>query len=147
MVYTYNYPRPSITIDIALFCKMNNNWSILLIKRGQEPFKNSWALPGGFVDIDEELMDAAKRELKEETNLSINNLYQFKTYGTLERDPRGRTISIVHWGIILEANSKARGGDDAKEAKWFLLEKLPNLAFDHENIIEDAITQLSNIHR
>lgn len=144
MEFTYNYPRPSVTVDTVLFCKMNNNWSILLIKRGQEPFKNSWALPGGFVEIDENLMDAAKRELKEETNLSINNLSQFKTYGTIGRDPRGRTISIVYWAIVLEPNSTVRAGDDAKEAKWFLLKNLPILAFDHKNIVEDAITKLNS---
>jgi len=139
MKFSYDYPRPSVTVDIIVFCKINNEWNILLIKREHEPFKNSWALPGGFVEIDEELIIAAKRELKEETNLSIDSLNQFKTYGTLKRDPRGRTISVIYWGIIPVLNSNVKGGDDAKEAKWFELNKLPELAFDHEIIIKDAL--------
>ncbi len=142
MSYTYKYPRPSVTVDIIVFCLIESEWKILLINRGREPFINMWALPGGFVDIDEDLLTAARRELKEETNLSIDNLTQFGAYGDIGRDPRGRTISIVYYAKINKTEDQIIAGDDAKKAGWFSIRELPGLAFDHYNIINDSIEKL-----
>jgi len=102
-----------------------------------------WALPGGFVEIDEDLMEGAIRELEEETGLTKINLKQFGTYGKPGRDPRGRTISVVYYGIVQEGKFIVTAGDDAAEASWFDIKKLPPLAFDHEEIIQDFITKTS----
>jgi 8-oxo-dGTP diphosphatase len=108
----------------------------LLIQRKNPPFQDLWALPGGFMDIDETLEKAAKRELEEETGLICDHLQQFKSYSAVDRDPRGRTVSVVFWEV-LSAIPETQAGDDAKEAQWFPLEQLPELAFDHEAIIND----------
>ena len=135
--YTYNYPKPSVTTDCILIRLLALGKEILLIKRKHDPFMEKWALPGGFVEIDEDLDEGAQRELEEETGLLNIDLNQFKTYGKPGRDPRGRTISVVYYGFITDENLKIRAGDDAEEASWFALGKLPSLAFDHERIIED----------
>lgn len=140
MIYTYAYPRPAVTVDIIIIDEKNDSSDILLIERKNEPFKNQWALPGGFIDIDEEISDAAYRELKEETSISDIKLTQFYTFGKVGRDPRGRTISVVYSGILQNKNQKINAGDDAKNLQWFSLEKLPNLAFDHEQIIKAFIS-------
>ena len=137
MSYTYEYPRPMVTVDTILLCEANEG-SILLIQRKNDPYKNKWALPGGFVEMDEDLEDAAIRELWEETGIKLNNLHQLKTYGTLNRDPRGRTISIVFYKII-ENEPEAIANDDARDAKWYSLNNLPELAFDHSTIINDFL--------
>lgn len=137
MIYTYAYPRPSVTVDIIVIDK--NEGRILLIERGNEPFKNRWALPGGFVDMDEDIHVSAYRELKEETSLSDIELDQFRAYGKPGRDPRGRTISIVYFGILKNDQQDIQAGDDAKNTQWFSLNKLPELAFDHSQIISDFI--------
>ncbi len=134
MTYNYAYPRPMVTVDIIYI----NNGKILLIKRLKEPYKEYWALPGGFVDEHEDLEQAAHRELMEETNLKAETLSQFKTYGTPHRDPRGHCISVV-FNTINNKEVKAIAGDDAKELAWFSLDDLPELAFDHKVIIEDYI--------
>ena len=139
MIYTYAYPRPALTVDIIIKKKAGNSFYILLIERKNEPFKNQWALPGGFVDIDEEIEDAAYRELKEETSISEIILSQFHTFGKIGRDPRGRTISIVYHGLLTNTNQKVSAGDDAKNLKWFPLNELPKLAFDHKPVIESFI--------
>ena len=136
MIYTYAYPRPAVTVDIIVTKSVANNSQILLIERKHEPFKNQWALPGGFVDIDEEIDDAAYRELKEETSISGITLKQFQTFGKTGRDPRGRTISIVYYGNPDNPNFKAKAGDDAKNLGWFDINRLPQLAFDHKEIID-----------
>ena len=135
MIYTYAYPRPSLTVDIIVTKKVENTYFILLIERKDEPYKGQWALPGGFVDIDEEIEGAAYRELKEETSITEIKLNQFRAFGAIDRDPRGRTISIVYNGILINTKQKIEAGDDAKNLKWFQLKKLPNLAFDHEQVI------------
>jgi len=133
----------AITVDAVILKDIKSPTSILLIKRKNEPFKHIWALPGGFLEVNENLINGAKRELLEETGVEVEALNQLKTYGDLNRDPRGRTISIAFIGIIDQVvNIKA--GDDAKEAKWFNLEELPELAFDHSKIIEDAKIYLEN---
>ena len=135
MSYTYEYARPSVTVDVILF---NEKEELLLIKRGGEPFKGSWAFPGGFVDENEDLEPAARRKLLEETCLKAGELKQVGTFGKPGRDPRGHTISVVYKGQVLDPES-LKAADDAVEAKWFSLEALPELAFDHKEIIEGVM--------
>ena len=135
MPYTYNYPRPSLTTDAIVIASVGNQYFILLIERKFDPFKGFWAFPGGFVNMDEELETACARELYEETGISGLHLKQFQTYGAVDRDPRGRTVSVVFWAIsneIIEPNC----GDDAAKAQWLPLNNLPQLAFDHQQIIQ-----------
>ncbi len=139
MIYTYAYPRPAVTVDIIVLKEIENNTQILLIERKHEPFKSLWALPGGFVDIEEEIEDAAYRELNEETSVSEIQLIQYKTFGKVGRDPRGRTISIVYFGTLSNLNQKIEAGDDAKNLKWFSINELPKLAFDHQEVINDFL--------
>jgi len=141
--YCYDYPRPCVTVDIMVLCNNKSEKKILLIQRKNEPFKNMWALPGGFVDIDEELDVAAKRELLEETGIKIDKIYQFETIGTIGRDPRARTISIIYFAFVDNADSLTlKASDDAKSVKWFNINQLPELAFDHKVIINMAINRL-----
>ena len=139
MQYKYEYPRASVTVDIAVFCSFGDGQKILLIQRGNPPFEGSWALPGGFIEMDEKMVDSAYRELEEETGLTGVVLEQFKTYGDPGRDPRGRTVSVVYFGFTSRDNAKVKGADDAKDAEWFLLDKLPELAFDHNLILSELI--------
>lgn len=143
MPYTYEYPRPAVCVDIIVLTTDLEAPEILLIKRKFDPFKDQWALPGGFVDMDEELDQAAYRELNEETSLTDIKLDQFKTFGKIGRDPRGRTISVVYYGFISE-NQKhlTKANDDASDTKWFSIKSLPVLAFDHLEIINEAIVKI-----
>ncbi|MCU4163742.1 NUDIX domain-containing protein [Carboxylicivirga caseinilyticus] len=136
MSYTYDYPRPAVTTDVLLITEKLPQ-KILLIQRGNDPFKGKWALPGGFVDMDEELKMAALRELQEETGIENVEVEQFRTYGSVNRDPRHRTISVVYTGFVTD-ELECTGQDDAADAQWFTLDKLPELAFDHELIISEA---------
>lgn len=143
MPYTYQYQRPAVTVDNLIIKKTEAGEQILLIERGIEPFKGMWALPGGFVNMDEKLEQAALRELKEETGLTNISLKQFRTYGDPGRDPRHRTISVVFYSIIEhDKKSTPVAGDDAAQAKWFDITNLPALAFDHEQIIHEAVEAL-----
>lgn len=135
-MYTYKYPRPALTVDSIVFTKENDVTFVLLIQRGKEPFKNKWALPGGFVNIDELLETACRRELEEETGLKLNKMEQIKAYDSIDRDPRHRTISVVFSAELME-KQEVKGGDDAARAKWFSLNELPGLAFDHQQILEE----------
>lgn len=144
MIYTYAYPRPAVTVDIIVTRTLKDSTQILLIERKNEPFKNQWALPGGFVDIDEEIEDAAYRELTEETSISDIKLNQYRTFGKPGRDPRGRTISIIYFGILTNEKQKIEAGDDAKNLKWFSIDELPELAFDHDQIIKSFLEQKEN---
>lgn len=134
--YTYYYPKPSVTTDCILL-RQNKHIDILLVKRKHDPFCGKWALPGGFVEIDEDLEEGAKRELLEETSIEHIELEQFKTYGKPGRDPRGRTISVVYFGFVNENENELIAGDDAAEVLWFDLDSLPHLAFDHNKIINE----------
>lgn len=141
-MYTYKYPRPAVTVDIAIFMPFDSLFKILLIQRGSEPFKGAYALPGGFVDIQESLEEAAHRELEEETGLIITNLTQVHTFSDPERDPRGRVISTCFAAILTESDQIVlRAGDDAADAGWFSLETLPPLAFDHAQVIQTVIRE------
>ncbi len=141
--YIYDWPRPMVTADTIVFKFTSGRAEVLLIKRRHEPFKDQWAIPGGFVGIDEELEDAAVRELFEETNLTGVKLEQLHTFGKCGRDPRGRQITIAFFGIAEKATKKIKAGDDAAEARWFDIEKLPeDLAFDHDEVLDYAISQL-----
>ncbi len=131
-----DYPRPSVTADVLLFTVVDNDLKILLIKRNLEPFKGSWALPGGFVKIDESLDDAALRELKEEGNVDNVYLEQLFTFGDPRRDPRTRVITVTYLALADSTSWDLRSGGDASEAKLFSLKKLPTLAFDHKKIVE-----------
>lgn len=135
MSYT---PKIFVTVDVVLFRKMNSSYEILLIQRLNDPFKDYWALPGGFVDENEELETAAKRELFEETDIQLFQVKQIKAYGNPNRDPRHHTISVAYMGEI-DSLAEAKAKDDAKAVKWFSIEELPALAFDHAEIIRDAI--------
>lgn len=132
-MYTYKYPRPALTVDAIVLKKESRQ--LLLIQRGIEPFMGKWALPGGFVEMDELLVDACRRELIEETGLEIGDLTQFMAADKVDRDPRGRTISVLFFGSVSE-DAVVKGGDDAREARWFPIDKLPELAFDHGELIE-----------
>ncbi|MFO7719138.1 MAG: NUDIX hydrolase [Gillisia sp.] len=127
----------AVTVDAVIFKEVQNGYELLLIRRKNEPFKSQWSLPGGFLEMDEALETGALRELKEETGLSLEKLQQVGAFGALGRDPRGRTISVAFAGKIKNP-SEVEGGDDAEDAQWFPLDDLPELAFDHAEIIKAA---------
>ena len=139
MGFVYKYPRPCVTTDCLIFRKIDSVWSLLLIERGNEPFKGCWALPGGFLEMEEDLDTCAARELQEETGLTGIDLHQLHAFGAPDRDPRHRTISVAYWGVD-NTERQVVGSDDAVEARWFALDKLPSLAFDHEQILQKALS-------
>lgn len=144
--YIYDWPRPMVTVDAVVFGVFKNKAKLLLIRRKEEPFKGKWALPGGFVGIDEELEDAAARELAEETGLTNIKLEQMHTFGNVGRDPRGRQITVAFMGIATKGWTKIKAGDDAAEARWFDIEKLPkDMAFDHNEIVKSGIEKLKTM--
>lgn len=141
-MYNYKYPRPALTVDILLFRETDSHPQVLLIQRAQDPFQGQYALPGGFVDINESLEEAAHRELAEETGLEGIPLKQFHTFGEPGRDPRGRVVSVVFWGILPPTvDPRTEAHSDAAQAGWHLLSELPPLAFDHAGIIAHARKQ------
>ena len=137
MAYTYKYPRPAVTADCIVITKEAEP-KVLLIQRGNEPFKGCWAFPGGFMDMDETTEHCAVRELKEETGLAVSDLHQIGTYSKIDRDPRGRTISVAYL-VIIDSPVEVTGQDDATKAEWFPITNLPHLAFDHFDIMQDAL--------
>ena len=142
--YCYEYPRLAVTADVvALAGVQKENLKILLIRRKYSPFKDMWALPGGFVDMDEELEDAALRELKEETGVSDVSLKQIGAFGKPDRDPRHRTVTIAYLACMTSPVS-VQGNDDAQDASWFDVYNLPSLAFDHGMIIERGMQMWTN---
>jgi len=132
-----------VTVDAAVFRRRGDRWEILLIQRGRPPFEGAWALPGGFVDMEETLDHAAARELEEETGVIGVELEQLHTFGDPGRDPRGRTVSVVYGGVMPEkVTATVEGRDDAADAAWHAIDELPSLAFDHDRIIERALAWL-----
>lgn len=130
-----------VTVDALIFKNIENQIYLLLIKRKNNPFMDYWAIPGGFVDENEDLETAAIRELFEETQIKIQNLEQLKAFGKPNRDPRSHVVSVAFFGFV-NNNIQATAADDAKEAKWFSVKDLPNLAFDHQEIINFALTKI-----
>ena len=141
--FAYDYARPAVTADIVLITREAQP-RVLLIQRAHEPFAGAWALPGGFVNVDEPIVDAAKRELHEETGLEIALLEQLYTTGDPGRDPRGWTISIAFLARVDAGTLQPRAGDDAAAVKWFRINKLPKLAFDHAMLVQRAIARIAD---
>ena len=138
MTYTYKYPRPAVTGDCIVITK-EVDAKVLLIQRADEPYIGCWAFPGGFLNMDETTEQCAIRELEEETGLKVNDVHQIGAYSKVDRDPRGRTITVAYLAIIDNPIS-VLGQDDAAKAEWWPLSALPQLAFDHNDIINDAYT-------
>jgi 8-oxo-dGTP diphosphatase len=137
MEYTYKYPRPAVTADCVVMTKEPTP-QVLLIERGAEPYKGCWAFPGGFMNMDETTEQCAVRELEEETGLKVTEVHQIGAYSKVDRDPRGRTITVAYL-VLVSSPIPVTGQDDAAKAQWFPIDKLPPLAFDHEEIMKDAI--------
>ena len=137
MSYTYKYPRPALTADCVVVTK-ETDAKVLLIERGDDPYKGCWAFPGGFMNMDETTEQCAIRELEEETGLHVNNVVQIGAYSKVDRDPRGRTVTIAYLAIV-DRPLVVIGQDDAAKAEWWPLSNLPELAFDHDRIMQDAV--------
>jgi len=136
------YEKPSVTVDIAIYTIQKKELKVLLVKRGLEPFKNQWAIPGGFVRINESLEDAAKRELEEETGVKNVYLEQLYSFGDPKRDPRGRVITISYMALINSESIKLKATTDVSEVQWFSVKKIPPLAFDHKKILDYSLKRL-----
>lgn len=143
MEFTYKYPRPAVTADCVVMTKETTP-HVLLIKRSSDPFKGHWALPGGFMNMDETAEQCAIRELEEETCLKVSSIYQIGAYSKVNRDPRGRTITVAYLAT-LDAPADVCGQDDAAKAQWFPIDALPPLAFDHNEIMKDALTLFTRL--
>ena len=135
-LYAYEYPRASVTADAVLFAEKDGQIYVLLIQRGNEPYKGYWAFPGGFLNMDETVAHCAERELEEETGIVLTEMQLVGIYSDVERDPRGRVITAAY--AAMTTMPEANAADDAAAAKWWPLNALPELAFDHDTILEDA---------
>lgn len=138
--YCYKFPHPSVTTDCVIFGFDGAELNVLLIKRGIDPYKGRWAMPGGFLNPEETAEEGARRELMEETGMQQAYMEQFHTYTAPDRDPRERVITIAHLALV--KMQQVKGGDDAAEARWFPICRVPQLAFDHDAILRDALTRL-----
>ncbi len=143
MTYTYDYPHPAVTTDIVLFTVLENALQVLLIRRGLDPYKGAWAFPGGFVEIDESLDACARRELQEETGLEGIYLEQLYTFGAPHRDPRERVITVAYFALVPADRLVPKAGTDAHDARWHAIASLPDLAFDHGDILQAARDRLT----
>jgi 8-oxo-dGTP diphosphatase len=141
---TYEFPRPALTVDCVVFGLDEDELEVLLVRRGLEPFAGRWALPGGFVRLDETLDDAALRELQEETGLEHVYLEQLYTFGTLDRDPRERVVTVAYYALVKLSDHKVKAATDATDAAWFAISDMPELAFDHAEIFDMALARLRN---
>jgi 8-oxo-dGTP diphosphatase len=136
MAHTYEYPRAALTVDCVVLGHERGEEHILLVRRARPPFEGAWALPGGFLDVDETLEQAALRELREETGVVVERAMQLAAFDAIDRDPRERVISVAHLALVADISSHPpRAADDASEAAWFPLAKVPELAFDHAQMI------------
>ena len=135
-LYAYQYPRASVTADAVLFAEKGGQIYVLLIQRGNEPYKGFWAFPGGFLEMDETVARCAERELEEETGIVLTGMQLVGIYSDVERDPRGRVVTAAY--AAMTTMPEANAGDDAAAAKWWPLNALPELAFDHDKILADA---------
>jgi len=142
--YTYEYPHPAVTVDIVIFTIEDDDLKVLLIQRGNEPFKGEWALPGGFVEINESLRRAAWRELKEETGVNAAFLEQFGAFGHPDRDPRERIITIAYYALISAERLEIQANSDAQDARLFSMNELPELATDHPRILSRAYERVKD---
>ena len=134
--YSYKYPHPSVTTDCVIFGFDGVKLKVLLVERGMAPYKGRWAFPGGFLNMDESAEEGALRELKEETGLEGSYIRQFHTFSNPQRDPRERVITIAYYALV--RMQEVKGGDDASDARWFALDEVPPLAFDHDQILRKA---------
>src|SRR5712671_8160375 len=142
MPHTYQYPRAALTVDCVVFGFDESELKVLLIQRGLQPFKGKWAFPGGFVRVEETLDEAARRELDEETGLKSVFLEQLYTFGTVDRDPRERVVSVAYYALVKLSDHRAKAATDAASAEWFPVSKVPKLAFDHAEILASALARL-----
>jgi 8-oxo-dGTP diphosphatase len=141
MSFTYQYARPALAVDCVVF-GLDEDLQVLLIQRDQPPFEGRWALPGGFVRMDETLDEAAKRELEEETGVTRVFLEQLYTFSELDRDPRERVVSVAYYALVKLSDHRVKAATDARDAAWFSVVDLPKLAFDHDRILHVALERL-----
>lgn len=141
-MYSYEYPHPAVTTDIVIFTIRDKQLKLLLIMRGGEPFRGEWALPGGFIQMDEDLESGARRELEEETGIEDVYLEQLYTFGAVQRDPRERVITVAYYALIPSDQLQLRAATDAEAVGWFEIDELPKLAFDHQEIVDMAHQRL-----
>lgn len=142
MAFKYEYARPALTVDCVVFGLDESDLKVLLIERDLPPFEGKWALPGGFVRVEESLDDAALRELEEETGLKKVFLEQLYTVGDLKRDPRERVVTVAYYALVRLSSHKVQAATDARQALWFAIDDLPKLAFDHDKILKMAHERL-----
>ena len=142
-MYSYDYPHPAVTTDVVIFTIRESKFKLLLIKRAGAPYRGRWALPGGFVNLDEDLEDGARRELEEETGVGGVYLEQLYTFGKPDRDPRERVITVAYYALVPSDKLQLRAATDAEAVGWFALDELPELAFDHDEILRMAHQRLA----
>lgn len=147
MPYTYEYPRPALTVDAVIISGKGKNAEVLLISRDKPPYEGQWALPGGFVEMEETVEEAVKRELQEETGLQGIILRQLHAFSKLGRDPRGRTVSVTFYGFTDSKTACVKASDDARDAAWFRIDNLPDLAFDHREIMDYALQNIAALKK
>jgi 8-oxo-dGTP diphosphatase len=142
MAATYEYPRPALTVDAVVFGLDDEDLKVLLIRRGLEPFQGKWALPGGFVRVEESLEDAVRRELHEETGIAQLFLEQLYTFGAVDRDPRERVVTVAYYALVKLSDHRIKAATDARDAAWFAVSEARGLAFDHDRILAAALERL-----
>ncbi|HEY1377493.1 MAG TPA: NUDIX domain-containing protein [Gemmataceae bacterium] len=142
MAVTYEYPRPALTVDAVVFGLDDGDLKVLLVRRGVEPFEGKWALPGGFVRVGESLEDAVRRELREETGIADVFLEQLYTFGTVDRDPRERVVTVAYYALVRLSDHTVLAATDARDAAWFAVSEARGLAFDHDGILAAALDRL-----
>jgi 8-oxo-dGTP diphosphatase len=142
MAHAYQFARPALTVDVVVFALDEHDLQVMLIERDLPPFAGAWALPGGFVRVDETLNEAAARELAEETGLRDIFLEQLYTFGEVDRDPRERVVTVAYYALVNLAGHDVKASTDARNAAWFSIKDLPKLAFDHKQILEAALGRL-----